>query len=215
MKLVVLCVVVLTLGMAGAAEAQFCAGAPSFRDGPMQVGFGASFGDGVRGVGGTFAGGGESIFGGIGLSVINFTAIDELATTVSAFGGAELQADDAGRVFLCPVAAAGFGAGPDIGPIDVSTVSLRGGGSLGVIASDQSGLMVIPHFGLFAVYSRVTADFGEDDESIGDTSGLATVGVGFVFNRNVGIIPSLSIPFSGAADPDVLFTLQFAFNFGR
>ena len=212
---IAVCVFVSMFVLAGSAEAQLCAGLPSFRDQPMQVGLAASFTDGARGVGGTFAFGGESLFAGAGVSVLNFSDLDSLATDVSAFVGADLQADTDGRVFLCPSGAVGFGVGPDLGAVDISTAALRGGGQVGVIASDQSGLLVIPTFGLFAIYSNVTAEFGGSEESSSDTSGLANLGVGFVFNRNVGITPSIAIPFSAAGGSDVIFTLQFTFNFGR
>lgn len=216
MKTIVPCVLalLLVLGVAGAAEAQLCAGAPSFRDGPMQVGLGASFTDGARGVGGSFAYGGGSLFAGAGVSVLNFTEIDSLSTSITASAGADLQADDDGRVFVCPEGAVGFGVGPDLGPVDVSTASVRGGGNVGIVASNTPGLRVIPTFGLFAIYSNVTSEFGSIEESASDTSGLANLGVGFVFNRNVGVLPLLSIPFSTVGGSDVVFTLQFTFNFG-
>jgi hypothetical protein len=84
---------------------------------------------------------------------------------------------------------------------------------VGVIASQTNTLMVIPNFGLALHYDRVTVEFRGADESESDSSGLASVGVGFVFNRNVGISPSIAVPFS-AGNSDVIFTIRLSFNFG-
>jgi hypothetical protein len=199
---------------ASAAEAQICTGNPSFRDGPLQVGIAASFSDGPRGVEGTFAGGGESLFAGVGVSVTNFSGADVRSTGVNAFAGAEFATDRRSKVLLCPVVRVGFGSGPDAGPVDVSTAFVQGGASIGVIASDMDGLMVVPFFGLSAVYDRVMTDFGGVETSFSDTGGIADLGVGFLFNRNVGITPLISVPFSTGGS-DVIFTLRFSFNFGK
>lgn len=212
MKLAV-SVALLILTAASSASAQICSGNPSFRNGPYQVGITAAVTDGAQGVGGTFAGGGESLFAGVGVSVLNYSDIDARATTVSGFGGAEFATDSRSKVLLCPVAELSFGVGPDIGPVDISTIGLQAGANVGVIASDANGLMVVPTFGLAAVFQRVSADFGGVDSSDSDTGGVANVGVGLIFNRNVGVTPRLLIPFSTGAD-DVIFTITLSFNFG-
>ncbi|MGH9253237.1 MAG: hypothetical protein ACRD3C_01570 [Vicinamibacterales bacterium] len=212
MKFSLACVIAASLFFVSSAEAQLCGGAPSFAQAPMQVGVSAAFRDGAQGVGGHFAGGGQALFGGVGLGVVNFSDLDATQTNITAFGGADLGVSGTNSVFVCPVAAVRFGVGPDIGPIDVSSVGLHGGGSVGVIASSTPSLMVVPTFGLAAAWQRVTFDTGTTERDVSDTFGIANLGVGFIFNRNVGITPSISIPFS-VADSDVVFTLAFAFNF--
>ena len=155
MKLVLTSALAMILVSTIPAEAQLCAGAPSFRDNPLQVGASAAFRGGAQGVGGSFAAGGESLFAAAGVSVLNFDDVDSSATSVSGTIGVDLQADDNGRVFLCPIGQVAFTAGPDFGPVDVSTITLSGGVSVGVIASQSDALTVIPTFGLFAVtFSR-------------------------------------------------------------
>ena len=204
----------LILFVTSPAYAQLCIGSPSFRSGPYQVGVSAAFTEGVRGVEGTFAGGGESLFAGAGVSVLNFNEVDVRTAGITAYVGAEVATDSRSRVLLCPIAQLGFVAGPDIGPIDVSSTTLRGGGSIGVIASDSGDAMIVPFFGLAALYQRVTTEIGSDEDSFSDTGGIADLGVGFIFNDTVGITPFLSIPFSAGAD-DPIFTIRFTFNFGR
>jgi hypothetical protein len=195
------------------ADAQVCAGATSFRDYPYQGGITAAFTDNAQGVGGTFAAGGESLFAGGGVAVLRYSDVDVRSTSISVFAGAELAADRRNRVFLCPVGQVGFGAGPDFGPVDISTFTLQGGANVGVIASESAALMVVPTFGLAALYQRVTADLNGAESSDSDTGGIANVGVGLIFNRNVGITPGISIPFA-VGDSDVIFTIRLTFSFG-
>lgn len=200
--------------VASPAYAQLCLGAPTFRTAPYQVGIAASFTDGARGVEGTFAGGGETVFAGAGVSVVNFTDIDVRAAGASLFAGAEVATDSRNRVLLCPVVQLGFLSGPDLGPVDISSVTLQGGASVGVIAVETGDAMVVPFFGIAALYQRLNAEVGDNESSTSDTGGVANLGVGFIVNRTVGITPSLAIPFSVGSD-DPVFTIRIAFNFGR
>jgi hypothetical protein len=208
------CVLLVTFLIAAPASAQVCLGAPSFRDAPYQAGIGASFTEGLRQVDGTFAGGGESLFAGAGVSVLNFTDLDERTAGVSAFAGAEFATDQRSRVLVCPVVRLGFLAGPDFGAVDLSSVALQGGGSVGVIAAQDGELMVVPFFGLAVAYQRVTTEIGDIETSASDTGGVADLGVGLILNRTVGITPLVSIPFSSGSS-DAVFTIRFTFNFGN
>ena len=214
MKIVSVCVLICILGAASSAEAQLCAGAPSFTQAPYQVGVGAAFREGAQGFGGQFSAGGSALFAGAGVAVLNFSDLDATQTNINVAAGTDLGLDQSNRVFVCPLAAIAFGVGPDIGPIDVSTFSVRGGGSVGVIASSSTMLMVVPTFGLAAAWQQVTVEAGDVDTDDSDSYGVANLGVGFIFNNRIGITPGISIPFS-VADSDVTFTIGFAFNFGR
>lgn len=211
-----LCVMgVLMLAMAPAlAEAQNCAGAPSFGQAPFQVGVATAFQDGARGVGGTIAAGGESLFAGAQLSMLSFSNVDASHTNIAAFGGADLAVDPDRRLFVCPAALVGFGSGPDVGAVDISTIDFRGGGSIGLIAHDRDPIMVVPSFGLSMGWQRMKASWSGQTATDSDTFGIASLGVGFIFNKRVGIVPSISVPFS-APQSDVTFTLGLAYNFGR
>jgi hypothetical protein len=208
------CVLLVLFLMARSASAQTCLGAPSFREAPYQAGVGASFTEGLRQVEGTFSGGGETLFAGAGASVLNFTDLDQRTAGVSAFAGAELATDQRNRVLLCPIVRLGFLAGPDIGPVDLSSVSIRGGGSIGVIAAQDGDLTVVPFFGLAFGYTRVSTQIGDVEDSASDTGGIADLGVGLILTRTVGITPQVSIPFSSGPS-DAVFTIRFTFNFGN
>ena len=206
-------VLVLTFLAARPAAAQLCVGNPSFGDGPYQASIAASFSDGVRGIDAGFAAGGEAIFGGAGVTVLNFTDLDERTAGVFAHVGAEVAGNRENTILLCPIVRLDVLAGPDIGPVDTSSVGLQGGGALGVIVHDQGDLLVAPFFGLSAVYGRTTSEFAGVETTFSDTGGRADLGVGFIFNRNAAITPSVAIPFA-TGGADATFTIRFTFNFG-
>ena len=207
-------VLVLTFLAARPAAAQLCIGNPSFGYGPYQASIAASFSDGVRGIDAGFAAGGTTIFGGAGITLLNFTDVDVRTAGVFAHAGAELAADRENKILFCPLARLDVLAGPDIGPVDTSNVALQGGGSLGVIVHDVGNLQVVPFFGLAVVYGRTTSEFAGIEETFSDTGGRADLGLGFIFSRNAAITPSVTIPFAaGSSDPT--FTIRFTYNFGK
>ena len=214
---------VVVLGLLGVvaltaapAEAQLCAGAPSFRELPNQIGVSGVFSDDAQGVGGHFGLGGQTLFAGGGLGFLNYDELKSTATTVSGFVGADLAANEGQRVFVCPVGGVGFGVGPDRGPLDVWSFSLEGGVHVGVVASEANELRVVPTFGLAVIYDRLSAKSrnGGNTATSSDGLGNVSVGVGFVMNGNVGITPSLIVPFA-AVNNDPIFLLDFTFNFNR
>jgi hypothetical protein len=196
------------------AEAQLCAGAPSFRTAPYQAGVDTVFTSGIQGFGGHFAAGGETLFGGGGAGFVNYSYLDSSAVEVSGFAGADLAASSAERVFVCPLAQVSFGVGPDIRSVDVSTFTVEAGGAVGVIALRTDALAIIPTFIVTGAYNRVSFEAGGNDVSESDGAGVASVGVGFLLNQNVSITPSVGVPFS-VGDPDPIFRVSFAFQFGR
>lgn len=75
-------------------------------------------------------------------------------------------------------------------------------------------MMVVPFFGLSAIYQRFNTEIGGVESSASDSGGVADLGVGLIFNRTVAITPLVSIPFSTGGS-DAIFTLRLSFNFGR
>ena len=197
------------------AEAQVCVGNPSFANQPYQAAVTAAFTEGAHGVGGEFGAGGETLFASAGVSVINYRDLDALATQVSAGAGTEFALEQQPNIFVCPLASVSFGVGPDVGAFDVSTINLGVGGSLGLIASQTGSLMVVPTFGLAAIYSRTSLETpAGDDFTDSDGSGRASIGVGFIFDQNIGITPAVVIPFS-ASNADPIFQIRLSLAFGR
>lgn len=213
--------VVLVIFFVKPLQAQVCTGAPSFREAPRQIRvsdvFGVSVSDAfsadAQAFGASAAAGGRTAFGGGGFAVTSFDGLDSTATSVSGTVGADLPVDRDERVFVCPLGSAVYAFGPDVGSININSFGVLGGARVGVLAAESSNLRVIPTFGVALFYRRVTLDapgFQSLEES--DTSGLATIGVGFVFNGRIGLIPAIVIPFA-IPDRDVALSLSFVFNF--
>jgi hypothetical protein len=213
MKLVGSLLVVLVLA-AKPAAAQLCVGNPSFVYGAYQPSIAAGFSSGVRGVEAGVAAGGNTLFGGAGLLLMNFTDIDVKTAGVYGNVGAELAVDRANKIMVCPAVRLDVLAGPDVGPVDNSTVALQGGASIGMIVSDQGDMQIVPFFGLALVHNRLSSSFAGSETTFTDNGGHADFGVGFVFNHTTGIIPSVSVPFD-LGGSDATFMIRFAFNFGK
>jgi hypothetical protein len=213
MKLVGSLLVLLVLA-AKPAAAQLCTGNPSFVYAPYQVSIAAAFSDGVRGIEAGAAAGGNTIFGGAGLLVLNFTDIDVRTAGVYGQLGAELAVDKANKVMICPAVRLDVLAGPDVGPVDNSSLALQGGASIGMIVSDSGDMQIVPFFGLAVVHTRLSSTFAGTETTFTDNGGHADLGVGFIFNHTAGITPSVSIPFSTGGS-DATFMIKFAFNFGK
>ncbi len=186
-------------------------GAPSFVDRPMQVGAAASFIGDRHEVGGTFAVGRQSLFGGGGVTATHLRFIGT-APTVSGIVGAEFPSSDH-PLFTCPVFQAAYAAGPAPEPFDMWTVGLRGGIHVGaVVAETHQAVKIIPTVGLAVLYDRTKLTFMEFENRVGGWSCLATFGVGFLFNDKVSVIPALEVPFStGAAETG--FSLRWVYGF--
>src|SRR5262245_16275791 len=207
-------VLLLTLLAASPAAAQLCIGNPSLAYSPYQVSIGASFNEGARSVDLGAAAGGQTIFGGAGLTIVNFTDIDVKTAGVFGYIGAELAAERDSKIMICPIARIDVLAGPDIGPVDSSTTGLEGGGAIGLTIYDAGDIQVVPFFGLALTYTRLRSEFASVTTTVSDTGGRADLGVGFMFNKTAGITPLISIPFE-TGNTDTTFTIRFAFNWGR
>lgn len=214
MRRAIVIAALLLMAAVGRVEAQTCMGGPSFADRPMQVGLAASFIGDRRDVGGTFAIGRQSLFGGGGVSATHIRFVGT-APTVSGFVGTEIRSPDH-PVFTCPLFQAGFSSGPDRDPFDVvSSVALRGGVSVGaIVAETYRGVKIIPTFGLAVLWDRARVRFLTSENTHTVWSGVASLGVGLLFNENLSVIPALEVPFS-AGTTDAGFSFRWVYGFSR
>jgi hypothetical protein len=196
------------------ASAQTCLGLPSFSVGPYQASFTANFAEGVQKFGGGFTLGSDDIFGGATVAVTSFDDIDENATSFGAHAGATFSVSDSERIEACPVASVTIAGGPDIGDADINGVGLRAGGRLGMSVYRAGDWEIVPTFGLDLAFDRVTAELAGVETSERETYGIARVGVGFVLNERIGILPILGVPL-GLDDSDPEFSFTISYTFGR
>lgn len=216
--------VALALVAPGALAAQTCQGYASYASGPVQLGAGADFADGANIYGAGIGFGAENggfVNGLIGMA--DYEDTSESSTVFGISGGWQFPLGAAPRAFqLCPVAGFTYLSGPnDVDffgtPVDLSGRDIRFGISLGTAIASSPALSIVPFGSVSYVNSEVTVEGGGEEESLDASAGMLDLGLGFIANEWITIRPSVAIPFAEEddADGDTVFSLRFAFNFGR
>ena len=218
--------VALALVAPAVVAAQTCVGYSSFANGPVQAGASASFADDVSvyGVGiGVGAVKGGFVAGQIGMVDVDVEGVDASGTAFGVTGGWQIPVgvQTAARAMqVCPIASYDYTTGEaEEGGIsaDVNQSDIALGLALGAAFTSSPALSIVPFGSVSWVNSSVEldSDFGDFD---GDEDfGLVDLGVGFVANQWITIRPSVAIPFAlpDDAEGDEVFSINFAFNFGR
>lgn len=210
------------LATAAVAEAQTCMGLAPFSAGRVQIGASGEFGNDTKAFGGSLSlGSPAGAFGGVAVGTIAYddSLIDGSTTALGGQLGWQLPVGTADRAQICPVAGALFGFGPDdfggTGGSDFSSWGAFFGLQLGIATGTNPQFRLVPTAGAALTYTKARFEGGlldgvEDD----DTYGIISLGLGFVLNTNVSILPSVEIPV-GLEDADPGFGIMVAVNFGR
>lgn len=198
------------------AVAQTCQGLASFTSGKMQVAGNGQFTEGMNRFGAGFSYGlPAGVFGGAQLSTSSFDAVDGSSIGVGANLGYQLAMGKSADIHLCPVASLELGMGPDEDAtggnpaVDRSSREINLGFSVGKAMGSTPRMQIVPAAGLGLRNLKAT----EDDASFSDTHGLARLGVGFIFNQQIAVRPSVDIPL-GLEGSDPTFGLTVAYSFG-
>ena len=200
------------------AVAQTCMGLASYSTGRMQASGNGSFTNGANTFGGSLGYGlPGSAFGNATLSTTSYDAANASSVGIGANVGYQLALGQAAQVQLCPVAGFEVGNGPDdnTAGINASSRSATVGFSLGTSMGANPRMKITPAAGLGLVYGKVKLQdtAGLTTES-SDTYGMAHLNLGFVFNQNIAVRPSVAIPL-GLNNSDPTFGLTLGYNFGR
>ena len=92
----------LSLMLGARASAQTCVGMPSFANGQMQVGAGASFADGTSSFGGTFGyGSPKSFYGKAGLGSTSYDGFDGSSFDLNLGGGYQIPLQSQSTAQVC------------------------------------------------------------------------------------------------------------------
>jgi hypothetical protein len=204
-----------TLLSVAEASAQTCLGLPSFAEGPYQASLGLAFTEGAQTFGGGAAIGSDDIFGGASLAFTNFSETDSNATSFGFEGGATFVLNERERIEACPVGSVIVTGGPDVADVDITGIGLRAGGRIGVVAVESGSWEVVPTFGFDIAYDRISGELGAVKTTISrETYAIVRAGVGFVLNKRIGLLPTLSVPL-GLDDSDPEFSFVVAYTFGQ
>ncbi len=200
------------------AAAQACLGLPSHANGQMQVAGNATFTDLYNSFGGSVGYGQPAgVFANAQLGTTSFDGLDGSQMDLGAQVGYQLTVGRVAQAQVCPVASFSLGMGPnDIGGTGVDASGTRG--TLGIAVGKQMGanprMKIVPNAGLGLAYQKQTLDDGTSEIEASETYGLASIGVGLIFNSNIAVRPSISIPLGSDLSNDPTFGLTVAYNFG-
>jgi hypothetical protein len=202
------------------AVAQTCQGLASYTAGQMQVAGTAQFGEFSNTWGGSFSYGVPSgVYGGLDLSTESFDNDGGSSLGVGAHAGYQMKLGRTGKMSLCPVARLALGMGPDdeANDINASQTNVHFGLALGTEMGSTPRMRILPTAGLGLQYSKAkiedTSPGGATVEA-SETYGIARLGVGFVFNQQISVRPTIDIPLGSDLSNDPVFGLSVGYNFG-
>jgi opacity protein-like surface antigen len=202
------------------AVAQTCEGLASFSTGQLQVAGNAQFPQGGNVWGASITYGVPSgIYGGADLSTTSFDGIEQHSLGIGAHAGYQMQLGRASKVSVCPVARLALGMGPDDSANDInsSSTDMHFGFAVGTSMGANQQLRILPTAGLGLQYSKAkvedTSPGGSTFEA-SETYGLARLGVGFVFNQQISVRPTIDIPVASDLVSDPTFGITVGYNFG-
>lgn len=202
------------------AAAQTCEGLASFSAGQMQVAGNAQFGEFTNVWGGSFSYGLPSgVYAGADLSTTSFDGIEQNSLGIGVHAGYQMSLGKTGRMHLCPVARLQLGMGPDddAANLNGSSTEATFGLALGTQMGTNPQLRILPTAGLGLQYHKdKLEDTGPGGQTFegSQTYGLARVGVGFVFNQQISVRPTVDIPLGKDGDNNPAFGVSVGYNFG-
>jgi hypothetical protein len=199
------------------AAAQTCLGLASFSQGKMQVSGNGQFASGANRFGAGFNYGlPASVFAGAQVSTTSYDGAPSSSLGIGANVGYQMSVGKASNIHVCPTASLELGMGPDddANGINASSRSANVGFSLGTMMGATPRMRIVPTAGLGLAYSKLKLEeTGNPTTEISDTYGQARLGVGFIFNQQIAVRPSIDIPL-GLDNSDPTFGLTVAYSFG-
>lgn len=198
------------------AAAQTCLGLASFSHGKMQVAGNGQFSDGSNRFGAGFNYGlPAGLFAGAQVSTTSFDGADASSLGIGANVGYQMTVGKAANIHVCPTASLELGMGPDddAAGINASSRAANVGFSLGTTMGSTPRMQIVPTAGLGLAYAKLSLDDGTATTELSDTYGQARLGVGFIFNQQISVRPSVDIPL-GLDNSDPTFGLSVAYSFG-
>jgi opacity protein-like surface antigen len=202
------------------AVAQTCQGLASYSAGQMQVAASAQFPEARKVWGGSFSYGMPSgVYVGADLSNTSIDNDGGSSLGIGGHAGYQMKLGRTGKINLCPVASLALGMGPDDEAADINngTTDVHFGFALGTDMGTNPRMRIIPTAGLGMQYSKFKSEDtgpGGSTFEVSETYGLARLGVGFVFNQQISVRPTIDIPVGSDLSNDPIFGLSVGYNFG-
>ncbi len=191
------------------AAAQTCVGRGSFAEAPWQARVETSYSNSSKSFGPSITRGFGAFFAGGSADLVGYPGLDQSAAALGGTIGAEIG-KRASRVQGCPVATALHQFGPNLPGASSSANVASFGGRIGVVASENATLQVVPTFGMDFQYEHdmvETAISAASSRHYTDTR----LGVGFVLNRRTAIVPEILQIYGVSSDTTIRLTVAFGF----
>jgi hypothetical protein len=211
----ILIVTALVAGVAATANAQLCAGSAPFSAGRMRVGVGAEFPNGAKAYGGGLAWAHSSgAYVGAAVSRWDENTSDVSSMDYAANLGYEMSLGAMPKLRFCPVGHFGMTKGPDAGTTENSATHYGLGGTFGSVLSASDNMAIVPSLSIKWNHATTKTTGGRTTTTASESWTEATLGAGFVINRDVTFAPTVRIPLSrdGA---ESTFGFSLSYNFGR
>jgi hypothetical protein len=147
---------------------------------------------------------------------VEYDDLDARSVFVSGTVGAQIAADRARRIVLCPMGGVAHEGGLDNlagSGVDVRILDVFGGFSTGFVIVDGAALRAVPTVDFSVVRSHVTFSLADDEETDAQVFGIVTAGVGVVFRGRYSVVPALAFPF-GTEDGNTLMQIIVRVSFG-
>jgi hypothetical protein len=104
--------------------------------------------------------------------------------------------------------------GPSAGNTERSTTHYGLGGTVGSVLSASDNMSIVPSLGVKWVSASAKTTSGNTTTTVSDSWMEATLGAGFIINRDVTFAPMVRIPLNqDGAESSFGFSLSY--NFGR
>src|SRR5665213_2500679 len=192
------------------AAAQTCAGRGSFADAPWQARVETSYSNSSKSFGPSITRGFGAFFAGGVADLVGYPGIDESAESAGGTIGVEFGGRSS-RVHACPVATVLHQSGPNIPGATSSANVASFGGRIGVVASENATLQVVPTFGVDFQYEHdmvETAISSASSRHYTDTR----LGVGFVLSRRTAIVPEIIQIYGVSSDTTMRLSMAIGFS---
>jgi|SRR5712671_4968808 len=194
------------------AQAQQCRGLASLNGVPLQIGADVAFaGDTQRNLAGSFVGGRDSFFGGLGAQYSTLTSTNLGASSIVGGAGGELPSK--GPAHLCALTQIAYTSGPTLGVMSAHAIDVFAGAQLGIVIAETPTLAVIPTLGAGVQLARETFEIASTRSTTSAQEfGVARFGVGLVVHQQFAVTPMFVVPFAGGPN-QTSFSVAMTYNF--
>ena len=184
----------------------------------MRAGIGAEFPEGAKAYGGGLTWGHRSgAYIGGAVTRYDANSSPDAAMDYAANVGYEMSFSGMPKLHVCPTGHFGMAKGPDAANAEQSRTHYGFGGSVGGVLSASDNMSIVPSLGVNWIHASDKTTTGGNNPTtttVSDSWMEATLGAGFILNRDVTFSPMVRIPLNQDG-LESSFGFSLSYNFGR